>query len=90
MSRRYSIAEARATLPSIVDEVADGGPVEITRRGKPIAVVLSLSQYESLKAGRTTFAESYARFRSAHDVSEVGVDEELFPRDRSAGRQVHL
>lgn len=90
MSRRYSIAEARAALPSIVDEVADGGPVEITRRGRPIAVVLSLSQYENLKAGRTTFAESYARFRSAHDLSEVGVDEAFPSRDRSAGRPVDL
>ena len=90
MNRQYSIAQARATLPSIVDEVADQGPVEITRRGKPVAVVLSLSEYERLTAKRTTFSAAYSAFRKAYDLAEVGLESELAPRDQSPGRRVEL
>ena len=37
--RRYSVAEARARLTSLLDSVSAGEEVEITRRGKPVAVV---------------------------------------------------
>lgn len=90
MHRRFSIAEARASLPSIIDDVGERGPVEITRRGKPIAVVLSLADYERLAHKRTTFSEAYAAFRAAHDLAECGVDADFAPRDRSTGRAVDL
>ena len=41
VTKRYSIAEARAILPTLVDEVQAGNEVELTRRGKPVAVVVS-------------------------------------------------
>jgi prevent-host-death family protein len=90
MTRRYSIAEARATLPSIVDEVDSERPVEITRRGKPVAVVLSLSEYERLTTRRPTFSEAFARFRHTHALSELGLEGELAPRDPGPGRTVEL
>jgi antitoxin (DNA-binding transcriptional repressor) of toxin-antitoxin stability system len=37
--KRYSVAEARAQLTSLLDAVSAGEEVEITRRGKPVAVV---------------------------------------------------
>ena len=90
MTRSYSIAQARATLPTIVDQVDSQGPVEITRRGKPVAVMLSLSQYERLTTNRPTFAEAFALFRRTHDLTEFGLEGELAPRDTSPGRAVEL
>ena len=41
MSKRFSIAEARDQFTSIVRDVEKTPAVEITRRGKPVAVLLS-------------------------------------------------
>lgn len=43
MSERYSIAEARDRFAQIVHDAEQGKPIQITQRGKPIAIVLSLS-----------------------------------------------
>jgi prevent-host-death family protein len=48
MSKQYSVAEARERLARVVQEVEQGTTVELTRRGKPVAVVLSLDTYERL------------------------------------------
>jgi len=92
MSRRYSIAEARAHLPSIVDEVEVGPPVEITRRGKPVAVVLSSAQYESLTLQRSSFADAYRLFRNKFDLAELDLEADFGAslRDRGSGRKVEL
>ena len=62
MTKRYSIAEARANLPTIVDEVEAGGQIELTRRGKPVAVVVSRPTYERLTADGKPFADAYRAF----------------------------
>ena len=92
MSRRYSIAEARAHLPSIVDEVEVGAPVEITRRGKPVAIVLSPAQYESLRLQRSSFADAYRLFREKFDLEELDLSADFGTslRDRGTGRKVEL
>lgn len=92
MSRRYSIAEARANLPNIVNEVEAGSPVEITRRGRPVAIVLSPSEYESLRLQRLPFGDAYRAFCERFDVSELGVDSDFAAsnRDRGTGRKVEL
>ena len=90
MIRRYSIAQARATLFIIVDQVDSHGPVEITRRGKAVAVVLSLSDYERLTTKRPTFSEAFAEFRRTHDIADCAVEAEFATRDQSPGRTVQL
>ncbi|MCC6624245.1 MAG: type II toxin-antitoxin system Phd/YefM family antitoxin [Deltaproteobacteria bacterium] len=91
MTRRYSIAQARARLPGIVDESADG-PIELTRRGKRVAVIVSPALYEILQAQRPTFADAYRAFVARHPLTDVGLEpaalEEL--RSRDAGRVVDL
>jgi antitoxin Phd len=59
--KQYSIAEARDRLPALVHEVEENGPVELTRRGKPVAVVLSMQEYERLQPRRVGFWENYER-----------------------------
>jgi prevent-host-death family protein len=91
MAERYSIAEARAKLPDIVDEAASGTPVELTRRGRPVAVVVSLGEFERLKRGRPRFADLYGRFLAEHPLSAIGLGKAFPPRRRrSTGRRVRL
>jgi prevent-host-death family protein len=92
MSQRYSIAQARSSLPTIVDQAEAGHQVELTRRGKPVAVVVSLREYERLRGGRAGFGEAYRVFLETHSLGEVGVDEDFAAsvRDRSQGRKAAL
>lgn len=92
MSRAYSVAQARAQLPSILDEVAAGANVELTRRGKAVAVVVSVEEYERLRSERGDFRAAYGAFLKKHSLSEVGVEKNLFDelRDRSSGRRIVL
>jgi prevent-host-death family protein len=88
----YSVAEARAHLPAILNEIDAGEDVYLTRRGRPAAVVLSPQRFEALRDGRPTFAEAYERFLSARGQSTAKVERAFFTslRDRSPGRRVRL
>ena len=89
MIKKYSIAEARDNLPGVVHEAEAGTRVELTRRGKPVAVLLGLDEFERLASGRRSFWESYAEFRREFDLAELGIDpDEIFGglRDSSPGR----
>ncbi len=44
-------SEARAGLPSLLDRVADGDEVTITRHGRPVAVVVRPDALRSRRAG---------------------------------------
>lgn len=92
MSKRFSIAEARANLPAIVDQAEAGQQIELTRRGKPVAVVLSLREVERLRGERTSFGDAYRRFLQTHPLREIGLEKAFFDsiRDRGKGRKVSL
>jgi len=92
MAKRYSIAEARANLPTIVDQAEAGQQIELTRRGKPVAVVVSLRELARLRGERVSFGAAYRRFLQTHSLHEVGMDEDFLDsiRDRDPGRKVSL
>ncbi len=92
MPRRYSIAEARTNLPAIVDQAEAGQEIELTRRGEPVVVVVSLSEFERLRSERPRFGDAYRRFLQTHELRDVGVEDGYFEttRDRGAGRTVAL
>ena len=52
MDKDYTIAQARHDLPAIVHEVERTGRARITRRGRPVAVVLSIAEFERLLCAR--------------------------------------
>ena len=87
MSKQYSIAEAKAKLPGIVRQVEESGPVEITRRGKPVAVVLSLEEYRRISSRRLTLAEVGERYRARTQGEDYadGVWDDV--RDKDPGRE---
>ena len=92
MSKAYTMASARSKLSEIVDEVESGREVELTRRGKKVAVVMSAARYARLRGDRVAFMTAYETFRREHDLDEVGMDPgwALELRDRAAGRGVRL
>lgn len=92
MSRRYSIAEARHDLAAIVHELEGRDLIELTRRGEPVAVMLSLREYRRLAASRDRFWDAYQAFRETVDLARLGTDPEVFEgvRDTSPGREARL
>jgi len=92
MPKKYSIAEARSNLPKIVDQAEAGAEVELTRRGKPVAVIISHRQLERLRSERPRFADVYKAFLRKHTLKDVGVEDDVFQaaRERGTGRKVSL
>lgn len=92
MQKRFSISQARANLPAIVDRAESGQVVEVTRRGKPVVAVISLQELERLRSGRTPFAAAYRGFLDRHSLAEIGVEDDFFRsvRDEAVGRDVDL
>jgi prevent-host-death family protein len=92
MRKRYSIADARSNLPSIIDEAEAGEEIELTRRGKPVAAIVSLRELERLRGARTVFSEAYRRFLKSHSLRDIGIEADVFQsaRDRDSGRKVSL
>lgn len=90
--KRYSIADARANLPSLIDEVEGGKEVELTRRGKPVAIVLSRRVYDRMHPGGPRFGDLYRAFLQRYSLSDIGIEAKLLKnlRDRGEGRRVDL
>lgn len=90
MSRRYSIAEARSRLPSLLDEAEAGIEVELTRRGRPVAVLVSRREFDRLRGRHRHFGDAYKRFVERHSLKEMGVEADFAAsiRDRTTGRKV--
>ena len=92
MSHRYSIAEARTSLPTIVDQAEAGLAVELTRRGKPVAVVVSLREFERSRTSRARFGDVYREFLDRHALKKIGLEPDFAAslRDKAPGRTVPL
>ena len=89
MSRSYSIAEARDNFTSIVRDAEKTSAIQLTRRGEPVAVLLSIDEYRRLRAGKKSFWEAYSGFRDRVDLRRLDVEPEIFEglRDASPGRE---
>jgi prevent-host-death family protein len=92
MPGRYSIEEARSQLPAIIDQVESGISVELTRRGKPVAVIVSKREFDRLRGRRQHFSDAYRRFREKYALKSVGLDAGFSNsvRDQTPGRRVSL
>ena len=49
MNRYLSASAARAELPKLIQDVADGDQIVMTRHGVPAAVLIGVEQLETLK-----------------------------------------
>lgn len=91
MSKEYSISSARSQLPSLVRDAERGLTVKLTRWGRPVAVIVSIHQYEGLVEAQKNLWTAIEEFRRTTDLEGMDVDE-LYAdvRDRSSGREVDL
>ena len=92
MHKRYSIAEARHNLAAIVHELEAQPIIELTRRGAPVAVLLSLDAYRQLQRAPPSFWEAYMAYRATLDPAAFGNEADAFDavRDPSPGREVQV
>jgi prevent-host-death family protein len=90
MVKKYSIAEARDNFTSVVHEAEGGTQVELTRRGKPVAVLVGVGDFERLSnKEKPSFWQAYQEFRRTHDLVAADIDpDEIWGdvRDPSPGR----
>lgn len=93
MGKQHSIAEARTNLPRLIREAESGEPIELTRRGESVAVLIGREQYDRLAAGSRNFSEAWDDFTAEFDLSELDIDpDEIFRdvRDTRPGRDKGL
>lgn len=90
MSHEYSIAYAKDHLTEAVRAAETGQPVTLTRRGRPVAVLLSVARYFELQAARPDFWEVADGIRRAAARDGVEFLEADFAglRDQTPGRDV--
>jgi prevent-host-death family protein len=91
MPKQYSIAQARKELARLVDEAEAGAEVQLTRRGRPVAVVVSVGEFQQLKQPRG-FGDAYREFRQRFPAKKGGIEPKYLAalRDRTSGRKVDL
>ena len=86
-----SIAEAKNHLPRIVQQAEAGETVRISRRGKPVAVLISDREYARLNALRpvfTDFAREWRKHMIARGIEFPVSDDFENLRDNSARQGV--
>lgn len=92
MIKTVSIAQARHALAALVHEVEKKRVIELTRRGKPVAVLLSIGEYNQLKDGKPNFWQAYLAFRERVNLANLDIDPKIWEgvRDPSPGREIDL
>lgn len=90
MQEEFSIVEAKNKLPSIIHYVEKGPYIKLTRRGKAVAVLLSIKEYERLSHGNSGFWEALSVFRRNIKDKDIDISDKDFEglRDHDAGRKV--
>jgi len=89
MQKRFSIVEAKNKLPSIIHGVETGDSVELTRRGKPVATLLSIKEYERLCGKSQNFWSGLMSIRQVIENENIEISDLDFEelRDLSTGRK---
>lgn len=53
----WQLAEAKNRLSEVIDRAVSEGPQQVTRRGKPVAVVVSIEEFTKLKGQKRTLKD---------------------------------
>ena len=89
--RKVSVTQARNTLARLIREVEAGEAVQITRRGRPVAVLVSRDGYDRLESGepRRDFWQGITEWRAqtSFDWPELTPEEVDGWRDRRPPRE---
>jgi prevent-host-death family protein len=90
MEKQFTISEAKNKLTTIVHAVEKGPSVKLTRRGRPVAVLISIAEYEALHGKRPAFWDLLTALRAQDAELDVSEDDFTGLRDARAGREVNL
>lgn len=91
-AKKVSVAEARQNFARLITRAQRGDAIEITRRGEPVAVILSASEYLALRGERPSFIQAARNVRDRLDVASLDIEDDVFEdlRDDTSGRDVSL
>lgn len=86
----YTIAEAKNRLPSIIHSVEKGPSVKLTRRGRTVAVLLSIAEYDRLNRKTGSFWSALQSLRNQVEIQRIEISDVDFDglRDKTPGREV--
>ena len=79
MTTTHSIAEARNQFAALIRNAEENHqPVQVTRRGQPVAVILSAKEYARLLANQLerNFWTAYQDWRQKWNISDLDIDPE--------------
>ena len=90
MTQQISIAEARDRLTRLIRRVENGESIELTRRGKPVAALVSTAEFRRLKKRGRSFSRAWRDFREGVTDRDLEALAEALEdlRDRTPGREV--
>jgi prevent-host-death family protein len=83
---QYTVAEAKNKLPSIIHSVENGPPVKLTRYGRPVAVLLSINQYEKLSRTKEGYWDALQSFRNCMEKEDIRIADSDFEELRDDSR----
>lgn len=84
-SSTWSLHEAKNRFSAVVDAALRGEPQVVTRRGKPVSVVLSVEAYERLQRLEQAAAPSFTSL-----LLDLPQDDEPFERLSLRQREVEF
>ena len=79
-NRTWQLQEAKNNFSYFVDLARSSGPQIVTRHGKKVAVILSISEYNKLIKPKTNLVKFFSESPLSGLVLELDRDKEL-PRD---------
>lgn len=82
----YSIAEARHDLASLVHKAESGKVIQLTRYGKPVAVIISMDEFKRKSKKQPDFLKALQELNRR--FPDVVVEREVFSnlRQKDPGR----
>jgi len=91
-STRVSVAEARQHFARLIKRAQQGKAIEITRRGEPVAVLISAAEYSAITGERPSFIDAAKQVRERLGVDSLNIGDSDFDglREQSPGRDVSL
>lgn len=94
--QKMALYEVKNQLSRVIQNAENGEIIELTRHGKPAAIIIGVEQFTEMKSQKPNFKSSYRRFRDKWFTCSAEWEEDDFVnlfeniRDRSSGRKVDL
>jgi prevent-host-death family protein len=90
VERFVGVEKARGSLGRLAEQVAEGDEVWLTKRGRPLAVMLGREDYDRLRAAanraeRAELAERLAEARRR--ITDAGLDPQIIDDTLAVARQ---